>query len=62
MASGSLESMAGMQESEPRGSSIIQCGPDIYIYRGLFSLNNSRETPIAHPLGRGMGVYREILA
>ena len=31
------------------------------IYRGLFSPNNSRETPIARSLGRGMGVFREII-
>ena len=31
------------------------------IYRGLFSLNNSREAPIARPLGRGMGVFRDML-
>ena len=31
------------------------------IYRGVFSPNNSRETDIARPLGRGMGVFREIL-
>ena len=27
----------------------------------LFSHTNSRETPIARPLGRGMGVFREII-
>ena len=31
------------------------------IYRGLSSPNNSRMTPIARPLGRGMGVFRESL-
>ena len=31
------------------------------IYRGPFAPNNSRETPIARPLGRGMGIFREIL-
>ena len=31
------------------------------IYRDQFSLNNSQETPIAHPLGGGMCVFREIL-
>ena len=31
------------------------------IYRGLFSTTNSRETHIARPLGRGMGVFRDIL-
>ena len=33
----------------------VQCAPDI------FSPYNSRETPIARPLGRAMGVFREIL-
>ena len=31
------------------------------IYRGLFSPSNSRKTPIARPLGRGMVVFRESL-
>ena len=31
------------------------------IYRGLFYPDNSWETPITCPLGRGMGVFREIL-
>ena len=31
------------------------------IYHGQLSPNNSRGTPIARPLGRGMGVFREIL-
>ena len=31
------------------------------LYRGLFSPNNSRKTPIARPLGRGMVVVREFL-
>ena len=33
----------------------------IPIYRCLFPPNISRETPIARPLGRGMGVFRKIL-
>ena len=31
------------------------------LYRGLFSPNNSRKTPIAHSLGRGMVVFREFI-
>ena len=31
------------------------------IYRGLFSPNNSRKTPIARPLGRDMVVFRDFL-
>ena len=31
------------------------------IYRVLFSPYNSRKTPIARPLGRGTGVFREIV-
>ena len=31
------------------------------IYCGLFSPNNTREIPIAHPLGPGMGVFCEII-
>ena len=31
------------------------------ICRGLFFPNNSQEAPIARPLGRRMGVFREIL-
>ena len=31
------------------------------IYRGLISPNNSRETSIAVLLGRGMGVFHEII-
>ena len=31
------------------------------IYRGIFSPSSSRKTPIAPPLGRGVGVFREML-
>ena len=30
-------------------------------YHGLLSPNISQETPIAHPLGQGVGVFREII-
>ena len=35
------------------------CCSALPIYRGHFSPHNSRKTPIARPLGRGMGVFRE---
>ena len=35
----------------------IQCIPDIS--RSLFFPNKSRQTPIARPLGRAIGVFRE---
>ena len=40
---------------------IVSLWSALPIYRGLFSPNNSREAPIAHLLGRGMGVFRAIL-
>ena len=33
----------------------------LLLHRGLFSPNNSWETPIARPFGQGMGVFHEIL-
>ena len=45
--------------------SYSQMGTNVHsalaIYRGLFSLNNSRELPIACPLGRGMGVFGDLV-
>ena len=33
----------------------------IHVYHGLFAPNNSKETSIARPFGRAMGVCREII-
>ena len=49
---------SAMREGGDAGTSRLYSA--LPIYRGLFS-NNSRETLIARPSGRGMGVFREIM-
>ena len=51
----------GTRDGNPVHSLPIPIYSALQIYRGLFSQNISRKTPIARPLGRGMGVFCEIL-